>query len=177
MAKYVKDPWAARNSYVRVLLNRSDEVRQEFLAVHALRPLKPADEIAVWKLLELQRHAMLMYTSCGWFFDELSSIETVQIIQYAARSAQLAQELFGDSYESHFVELLEQAKSNIRAHRDGRWIYENFAKPALVDLPRLAAHYAVSSLFEEYTEQTNIYGYIVGSVERQTFEAGRAKLA
>jgi alpha-amylase/alpha-mannosidase (GH57 family) len=173
----LKGPWVARNQYIDVALDRSRPVVEKFLSEQAQRPLNQEETITVLKLLELQRHAMLMYTSCGWFFDELSGIETVQIIQYAARTAQLAQELFGDSYESQFVELLEQALSNIRAYRDGRWIYENFARPAMVDLPRLAAHYAVSSLFEEYTEQTNIYSYTVDSVERQTFEAGRAKLA
>ncbi|HZA22424.1 MAG TPA: DUF3536 domain-containing protein, partial [Dehalococcoidia bacterium] len=74
-------------------------------------------------------------------------------------------------------ELLEQGKSNIRAHRDGRWIYEHFVKPAMVDLTKVAAHYAVSSLFEEYNQQSSIYIYSVESLDYQTFEAGRSKLA
>lgn len=172
-----KDPWAARNEYIKVALDRSQPAVERFLSQQAQRPLDREETITALKLLELQRHAMLMYTSCGWFFDELSGIETVQVIQYAARAAQLAQELFGDSYESRFLELLEQARSNIRAYHDGRWIYENFARPAMVDLPRLAAHYAVSSLFEEYTERASIYSYTVDSEDHQTFEVGRAKLA
>ena len=106
--------------------------------------------MTVWKLLELQRHAMLMYTSCGWFFDELSGIETVQVIQYAGRAAQLAEELFGDPAQSLFIEKLSQAKSNIPEHRDGGRIYQKFVQPAFVDLRKVGAHYAIRSLFEPY---------------------------
>jgi hypothetical protein len=102
------------------------------------------------KLLELQRHAMLMYTSCGWFFDDLSGIETVQVIQYAGRALQLGQELFGNGLESDFLSQLERAKSNLPEHRDGRLIYRKFVKPAMVDLEKVGAHYAISSLFEDY---------------------------
>src|SRR3712207_1202268 len=178
MAKYVKDPWAARNSYVRVLLNRSDEVRQEFLAVHALRPLKPADEIAVWKLLELQRHAMLMYTSCGWFFNELSGIETVQVIRHAGRALQLAHDSLGENLEPEFLELLGRAKSNLPEHRDGRRIYERIVKPAAVDWEKVAAHYAMSSLFGEEPQQqrAGVHCYLVDRQDYRALEVGKAKL-
>ena len=173
----VKDPWAARNDYIDVVLDRSDQALNTFLARHTSHPLDARETAILLKLLELQRHAMLMYTSCGWFFDELSGIETVQVIQYAARAVQLAQDLFGDSFEAPFLGLLEQAKSNIRAHRDGRWIYENFARPATVNLTKVAAHFAVSSLFEAYSRQSSIYSYWVELSDYQTFEAGRYKLA
>ena len=84
------------------------------------------------KLLELQRHAMLMYTSCGWFFDELSRPEPVQVMQYAGRVVQLAQELFGDGVEESFLKILEQAKSNIPAQGDGRRIYEQMVRPTMI---------------------------------------------
>ena len=111
------------------------------------------ERVRLWELLEMQRHAMLMYTSCGWFFDELSGIETVQVIQYAGRVIQLAETISGDSFEPHFLDLLQEAKSNIREQRDGRVIYEKFVKPAVVDTAKLAAHYAISSLFEEYPDE------------------------
>ena len=88
------------------------------------------------KLLEMQRHAMLMYTSCGWFFDELSGIETVQVIHYAGRVIQLAQEIFGEDLEAGFLDRLERAMSNLPEHGDGRQIYERFVKPAMVDCSR-----------------------------------------
>jgi alpha-amylase/alpha-mannosidase (GH57 family) len=173
----VKEPWTARNEYIDVVLDRSDSALNTFLAHHSNHPLNAGETATLLKLLELQRHAMLMYTSCGWFFDELSGIETVQVIQYAARAVQLAQELFGDSIEASFLEILERAKSNIPAHRDGRWIYDHMARPAMVDLTKVAAHYAVSSLFEEYSRESSIYSYSVELADYQIFEVGRYKLA
>ena len=153
-AKIFTDPWQARNNYIDVILDRSAESIGRFLRTHTPRDLSAAERITAWKLLELQRHAMLMYTSCGWFFDELSGIETVQVIQYAARALQLAQELFGDGIEAGFLERLEAAKSNLPEHRDGRLIFEKFVRPAVVNLEKVGAHYAISSLFEDYGERT-----------------------
>ena len=173
----LKDPWAARNDYLSVINDRSTENAERFFDRHAARPLNDGDKTTVLKLLELQRHAMLMYTSCGWFFDELSGIETVQVIQFAARAVQLAQELFGDSLESQFVERLALAKSNLPEHGDGRRVYEKFVRPAMVDWERLGAHYAISSLFESYPEQTKIYCFMTEREDYQILEAGMAKMA
>jgi alpha-amylase/alpha-mannosidase (GH57 family) len=175
--EFLKDPWAARDSYIEVILNRSPENVPEFLKRHGSRELNEAEQITVLKLLELERHAMLMYTSCGWFFDELSGIETVQVIQYAGRAVQLAQELFGDDIEHNFLERLGMSKSNIPKHGDGHRIYDSFVKPAMVDLTKVAAHFAVSSLFEEYGEQAEIYCYHIELEDYQTFVAGKPKLA
>jgi alpha-amylase/alpha-mannosidase (GH57 family) len=173
----LQDPWAARNDYIKVVLDRSSGVFDDFLARHATHELSIEERTTAIKLLEMQRHAMLMYTSCGWFFDELSGIETVQVIQYAARAVQLAQEALANSYEPQFLDLLGQARSNIPAFQDGRWIYENWVRRARVDLTKVAAHYAVSSLFEEYAGESRIYGYTVELEDHQVFEAGRARLA
>jgi alpha-amylase/alpha-mannosidase (GH57 family) len=174
--RFLKDPWAARNDYISVLLDRSPENVDRFLARHAVRELGPAEQVTVLKLLELQRHAMLMFTSCGWFFDDISGIETVQVLQYAARVIQLAEDLFNNAVESKFLEILSQAKSNIPEHRDGAHIYEKFAKPAMVDLPKVGAHYAISSLFETYGEQSRIYCYTVERKDAQNLAAGKVKL-
>ena len=104
---------------------------------------------------------MLMYTSCGWFFDELSGIETVQVMQYAGRVAQLAQEMFGDSIEEQFLEHLAAGQSNIPEQGTGRDIYERFVRPAMVNLTTVAAHFAVSSLFEQYEDEFKIFCYPV----------------
>ncbi len=175
--EFLKDPWAARDDYIEVILNRSPENVQDFLKRHGSRELGEAEKITVLKLLELERHALLMYTSCGWFFDELSGIETVQVIQYAGRAVQLAQELFGDDIEHNFLERLGMAKSNISKHGDGHLIYDSFVKPAMVDLTKVAAHFAVSSLFEEYGEQAEIYCYHIDLEDYQAFVAGKPKLA
>jgi len=177
-ARFLKDPWLARDEYIHVILDRSPESRERFAARHFRRKnMQRSERVAVWKLLELQRHAMLMYTSCGWFFDEISGLETVQVIQYAGRVVQLAEELFGNQLEQRFLEKLALAKSNIPEHRDGAEAYQKFVKAALVDLPKLAAHYAISSLFEEYPENTRIYCYSVDSKEYRMKRSGKARLA
>jgi len=173
----LKDPWSARDDYIEVILDRSPESVRRFLEKHRTRELNETEVTKVLKFLELQRHAMLMYTSCGWFFDEMSGIETVQVIQYAGRTVQLAKDVLGDNIEEKFLEHLELAKSNIRKHSDGKRIYEKFVKPAMVDLNVVTTHFAISSLFEEYGKQAEIYCYRVSIEDYQTSECGKAKLA
>lgn len=171
-----RNPWHARDEYINVLLDRSNESTGRFLDRHAISPLLPEQRIHALKLLELQRHAMLMYTSCGWFFDELSGIETVQVIQYASRAVQLGQELFGNGLESGFVSRLENAVGNLPEHHNGAVIYQKFVKPAMVDLEKVGAHYAISSLFEEYPQQSRIYSYEVRCEDFQSVQEGKTKL-
>ncbi len=175
--EFLHDPWRARNEYIGVILDRSPASREKFFAAEARRPLAKAEQVTVLKLMELQRHAMLMYTSCGWFFDELSGIETVQVIQYAARVIQLASEIFGDDAEPAFLERLERAKSNIPGHGDGRAIYQKFVKPAMIDWPKAAAHYAISSLFQEYGQATRVFSFTFTDEQRHSFSSGKTRLA
>jgi alpha-amylase/alpha-mannosidase (GH57 family) len=171
------DPWAARDHYIEVVLDRGLENVDAFLRRHRKRALSVEEQRTALMLLEMQRHAMLMYTSCGWFFDELSGIETVQVIQYAGRAVQLARMIFGDrSLEEEFVARLSRAESNLPEWRDGRTIYERAVRPAVVGLGKVAAHYAVSSLFEEYPEQARIYCYDVERVSQEKYTAGRMTL-
>jgi alpha-amylase/alpha-mannosidase (GH57 family) len=177
LKEYFRDPWASRDDYIRVILDRSEESRKAFFADHAIRPLEAPEQVAVLKLLEMQRHALLMYTSCGWFFDELSGLETVQVIHYAGRALQLAEQCTGESIEPEFLQHLAMAKSNLPEHGDGAKIYEKWVKPGVIDIERVAGHYAISSLFETYPEKTRIYCY---QVERRKYSVeaeGKIRLA
>ena len=176
MAALVRDPWAARDDYIGVILDRSEERAARFIADHAAHELDESERVRLWQLLEMQRHALLMYTSCGWFFDELSGIETVQVIEYAGRVIQLAAAVCGESLAPAFLDALHAAKSNLREHRDGRRIYERFVAPAVVGPEKLAAHYAISSLFEAYPEATRVYCYTVERDDYHRWEAGGAAL-
>jgi alpha-amylase/alpha-mannosidase (GH57 family) len=170
-----KDPWAAREEYISVILDRSDASVDEFLGRTAAGELTAEQKTRALQLMEMQRQAMLMYTSCGWFFDELSGLETVQVLQYAGRVVQLSQDLFGDSIEAGFLERLERVGGNVPEHGNGRLIYDKFVRPAMVDLHKVGAHYAVSSLFENYGERSRIFCY---DIEREDFRvqtAGRTK--
>jgi alpha-amylase/alpha-mannosidase (GH57 family) len=173
----LRDPWAARDQYISVILDRSRENRERFIADHAARPLNDEEKVTVLKLMELQRHAMLMYTSCGWFFDEVSGLESVQVVQYAARAMQLAQEVFGRDFEPGFLDRFEGAKSNIPENCDGRCIYSRFVKPAMIDWQHAAAHYAISSVFHAYAPVTRIFSFRYADEQREVITSGKTRLA
>ena len=171
----LKDPWAARDDYIDVVLDRSPQSRRRFWEEHA--PGEPGgQQSTVWKLMELQRHAMLMYTSCGWFFDDISGIETVQVMKYAARVIQLAGDLFQVSLEPRFLEMLAEARSNVPQYGSGADIFANFVRPAMVDLPKLGAHYAICSLFDAYDEESHVYCYRVRRRDHENRQAGAARM-
>jgi alpha-amylase/alpha-mannosidase (GH57 family) len=171
------DPWAARDDYIDVVLERSDERIGKFLGRHGKGMLDADQRIAALKLMELQRHLMLMYTSCGWFFDDLAGIETVQVIMYAGRAIQLAQELFGEDVEGPFLDRLARARSNDPAKGDGRTIYEASVRPAIVDLRKVGAHYAMASLFDGNEERESVYCYTVEREDYHLIPAGKSRLA
>ncbi len=101
--RYTKDVWKLRDLYIKIILQRNPENIREVFAENGIKDLDKKDTTRLLKLLEMQRHALLMYTSCGWFFDEISGIETVQVIQYAARAMQIVHELTGDNPEEEFI--------------------------------------------------------------------------
>ena len=176
MRGFTKDPWGARDRYIEVILDRSEENMGRFLLNLAGRPLKEEEKIKILKLLEMQTNAMLMYTSCGWFFNEVSGLETVQILKYAARAIQLAQDVTNVGLEEGFISRLSTVTSNVPELKDGAQIYRTMVKPSVVDLLRVGAHYAMTSLFEQYAPKTNMYSYTVKIDQYDLKEAGRLRL-
>jgi len=170
------DVWHARNEYINVILNRSPESLWLFFEKHSRRQLKPEESVAALKLLEMERHAMLMFTSCGWFFDEISGIESVQIIQYAGRVIQLARAVTGEDLEPEFLKLLAEARSNIAKVGDGARAYQMFVQPAMVDLRKVAAHFAISSLFEDSRDGAPRFCYDIHIEDYRRFDSGQARL-
>ncbi|MDQ2710861.1 MAG: DUF3536 domain-containing protein [Acidobacteriota bacterium] len=173
----LRDPWAARDAYIDVVLDRSPAVRERYGKEQFARELTGDEQVLVWKLMELQRHAMLMYTSCGWFFDDLSGIETIQVIQYAGRVVQLAEQLFRMPLEAEFLRRLALAKSNRPEYGSGEDIYRRYVKPSIVDLEKVGAHYSISSLFAPYGERTDIFSYAVKRLDYHTADAGKMRMA
>ena len=168
-------PWEARNAYWDVVVDRSADNVDRFLEKHALRDLSRAERTAAIELLEMQRNAMLMFTSCGWFFDEISGIESVQILQYAARVIQYCERLSRNSIEGAFLERLGRIPSNL--HHNAVDVYSFFVKPARLDLLRVGVHYAVSSLFHDYSNEVEIYCYSIHRIKHDVNQAGKLKLA
>lgn len=174
---YVDDVWACREDYIHVILDRSPGHIDSFLRRHVKREISEADKVRILQLLEIQHNSLLMATSCAWFFNEISGIEPVQVLKYAARAIQLVKELNGMEMEEDFLKRLEEAKSNVPEYQNGAVIYRKFVRPSIVDLLRVGAHYAVTALFEEYSEKTRIYCYRIVSEVYERKEAGRFQLA
>ena len=172
MAHYVSDPWETRNEYISVINDRSIENVKSFLTNSAGRELSFNEKIDFLKLLEMQRNALLMYTSCGWFFDDICGIETVQVMLYAARAMQLAKEVANEDFEPSFKEILEQAPTSAKEFSNAKEAYEALVKPSGIDLNRVVAHLAISSIFEEYPEQIDIYCYTAQIEEYDRLESG-----
>jgi hypothetical protein len=168
----------ARNRYIQVVLDRGKQ--NGFLKRYARPGLSEQERIEALELMELERHAMLMYTSCGWFFDEISGIETVQIIAYASRALQLAASLFGaegEALEAAFVQKLGEAKSNVPEKRDGAAIYRDSVETMRVGLEQVAAHYAISSIFTTYAVQAELFCYTIRRQGYEVVTSGRGRLA
>ncbi len=179
-AKLFADVWTARDAYIQVILDRSDESVEGFLAAHAMHALDAEEHVRALQLMEMQRHAQLMYTSCGWFFDDVSGIETVQIIAYAARVLQLAQELFGEEaaqLEPAFLVRLAEARSNDPAAGDGARIYRKCVEKQMVHLEQVTAHYAISSVFSTFADETDLFCFRVRRLSYEIFSSGRGRLA
>jgi alpha-amylase/alpha-mannosidase (GH57 family) len=172
----LRDPWAARNDYIDVILDRSPEALWIFFEKHSKRELKPEETVKTLMLLEMERHAMLMFTSCGWFFDEISGIETVQVIQYAGRVIQLAHEISGEDLEPDFLKLLANAKSNLPEMDNGAQLYNLWIKPAVVDLCKVGAHFAISSVFESSKDGTPKFCYEIKIQDHRKLDSGAARL-
>jgi alpha-amylase/alpha-mannosidase (GH57 family) len=177
-AELLDDPWAARDDYVEVVLDRSPASADAFFARHAKggRVPRGAPRVRLLELLEMQRHAMLMYTSCGWFFSDLAGIETVQILRYAGRVVQLAEELFGSPVEPELLRRLAWARSNDPAVGSGRELYEAQVRPARVDLQQVAVHHVISSQFQSYPNPARVHGHEVHREQATSRSAGRASL-
>ena len=136
LGKLVKDPWAARDDYIHVILDRSEERKAAFFASHQRAPLDSLREVEALTLLELQRQRLLMYTSCGWFFNEISGLEAVQVLKYAARAMQLAGSLGFSGLEEEFIRRLKAAPSNVPEYGNGGQVYRQLVLPARVDTPQ-----------------------------------------
>ncbi|MCX8071688.1 MAG: DUF3536 domain-containing protein [Candidatus Binatia bacterium] len=181
-ALYLSDPWEARDGYIHVLLRRTAEQREWFLKQHARRSLTKDEGVRVWQLLELQRHAMLMFTSCGWFFDDPTGLETTQVLTYAARVVQLAAAL-GSNLWPAFLERLRPIRSNFTQYQDGVDIFERLVRPRMSDLRRVVAHYAMNALFdpppvvqEQYVYRFTSKGRVFDTGGTPSFTAGQVEV-
>ncbi|MDJ0571511.1 MAG: DUF3536 domain-containing protein [Pleurocapsa sp. MO_192.B19] len=175
-SKFFRDPWLARNEYIQVLRDRSRDNVDTFLQWHQLTELSASEKIDALRLLEMQRHALLMYTSCGWFFEEISRPEGVQILRYASRALELAGEVAGIHLKKEFIQRLAKAPSNVATFGNGEKVYQELVAPSQISLQQVAAHYAISSLFTNHLHHKRIYCYEVEDLDYQKQQMGTLTL-
>lgn len=177
MTEFTASPWTVRNEYIHVLADRSKTNVRKFISKHASRTLNDDEKTKFMRMLEMQRNAQLMYTSCGWFFNDISGIETLQVLQYASRAIQLAESESGVTLEKDFLKILAKAESNKTAEGTGKDIYLNHIKPYQLSLTQVGMHYAVASLFADHPQSLTVLNYDCKSLWYERKSAGMQKLA
>ncbi|PPS45756.1 DUF3536 domain-containing protein [Chroococcidiopsis sp. TS-821] len=193
--QFFRDPWGARDEYIQVIRDRSPANINRFLCRHQTRKLSAAEQIDALRLLEMQRHALLMYTSCGWFFEEISRPEGTQILRYAARALELAGDVTGVQLEKAFIKRLTQAPSNVDFFKHGGEVYRHLVVSAQISFLQVAAQYAITSLFNNhklersqnngfvpacsvrYSSQQHVYCYTAQQLDYQLQRMGALTLA
>jgi len=175
-----KDPWEARDDYIAVLLNPSTENRDRFIEHQSRRSLDGAERIEALQLLESQRMALFMFTSCGWFFDDISGLEATQILRYAARGIDLVRPWVREDLEARLIEFLAQARSNDPAYGNGAEVYRKKVAPSRIGPSLAAASYALALLGQtavtaEGTGKTALLEGMVFPQKEVSFHAGDAE--
>lgn len=176
LENYHPDPWKLRNAYIDIILDRSPENVERFL-VDNFGALSPVERTHVMRLMEMQRQEMLMYTSCAWFFDEISGIETIQVLQYACRAIQLAESESDEILAKEFKKRLGAAVSNLPEYGNGQDVYEKFVEPSQLTLTQIGMHYAVASLFAEDPDEISVFNYNCKSSHFKRTVQGTHRLA
>ncbi len=174
--EYLQDPWEARNQYISVIMDRTARGLEAFFERQAPQGLSEDARVQALRLLEMQRHALLMYTSCAWFFDEISGIETVQVLQYSARAIQLTRAITGIDLEPSFKKILKMAPSNMPNLAHGSEVYDRYVIVNQLDLARVAVHYAIISLVDVEWERGNVYCYDINEISFNRLVSGRQSL-
>jgi alpha-amylase/alpha-mannosidase (GH57 family) len=163
-ARLFRALWEARDRYAELLVGHhaahgagSEAAAREVWLHERGVPAEPSARTEALTLLELQRNSLFMFTSCGWFFEELSGLEGVQILRYAARALQLARELWDseptgtgrghwDALEQRFLATLAEARSNLPEYADGAAVFQRHAQSAVAPLSTIALHVAAAEL-------------------------------
>jgi alpha-amylase/alpha-mannosidase (GH57 family) len=173
----LEDPWTARNDYFAVIADRSVENAERFLSEHAVRTISPEERSRALALLESQRFALLMFTSCGWFFNDISGIESVQLFRYAARAIELAGTEHKERLEKLLLGELSSANSNAPDQGTGSDIYTRAVEAVSTDMPFVAGQHAIFSHFFGADEISRAFAYTVRTIDRIERSAGGSSVS
>ncbi|XUX01170.1 MAG: DUF3536 domain-containing protein [Dehalogenimonas sp.] len=175
--QFLADPWAARNAYQEVIADRNPGLVNAFLKQHSLKELSFSEKVRVLRLMELQRHLMAIYTSCGWFFDDIGGLESILVMKQAGRVLQLANQLFSKTPEKEFLNILETAQSNDRSISSGWDIFEREVRPLICDLKDAAANVAISTLFKRSLSEPGLYTFSATINDLKQFGDDRQRIS
>lgn len=168
----IGDPWTARNDYFAVIADRTVENTERFISEHASRAISPEERSRALALLESQRFALLMFTSCGWFFNDISGVESVQLLRYAARAIELAGAGHRERLEKSFLDELSAANSNVPDQGTGADIYTRAVEAVSTDMPFFAGQHAIFSHLLGADEISRTFAYTVRTIDRIERSAG-----
>ncbi len=173
--RLLKNPWGARDEYIGLMLDESG--RSAFFQRHSARPLSDDEKTDALCLLESQRMALYMFTSCGWFFDDISGIESRQILMYALRAIELVRRASPNDLEKGLMDFLIDAESNDPSSPNGAEILEKTVKPSKISPSLAAAHYAMLSLMDGTGSDKNPFSEMALPQRRNFYEQGGIKAA
>jgi len=160
MANLCADPWGARDEYIDLILDRKNHLAP-FLEEHLRGGSRSSNVSRFLELLEMQRFSLLMFTSCGWFFDEISQLESVLILKYAAMAIRLAEKTGSTPLDPEFLRLLELAPSNLPEYGNGANVFLREVKPKVFGRAKAAANYAIQSLARSAQREFRICAYSI----------------
>jgi len=170
------DAWAARDAYGELLAHRSPERADVFLTRLNHRPLSGEERERALTLLEMQKHALFMYTSCGWFFDDISGHETAQVLKYAARAVDLATRFAANGLTAQLLADLEKAESNLPQYRHGAEVYRQLVLPVAIHPEKVAASHAIAALVHPFPIRRHRHGYRIEQTTNTTAMVGENAL-
>lgn len=165
MGMLAEDPWRVRDEYIDVLLHPWAGKREEFVRNRMTPSFDPAKMPRFLQLLEMQRCAMFMFTSCGWFFDEISGLESKLILRWASRAIQLAERAGATSLMEPFLELLDSAQSNDPSCGTGADVFRRATEGVEASLARVAANCAIRSLAQPSLRESRLYCFEISPLE------------
>ncbi|MGL5722291.1 MAG: DUF3536 domain-containing protein [Brevinema sp.] len=120
LSPLISDVWGARNAYFQPYTLKTEESINEFLSTWQKHPLSDEERRQVLLMMEGLRFSMLMYTSCGWFFSDISGIETIQDLLYAQRAYECFEPYMDKSVYDKYLSILDEGKSNLTEQGSGK---------------------------------------------------------
>ncbi|MFZ0927620.1 MAG: DUF3536 domain-containing protein, partial [Syntrophobacteraceae bacterium] len=160
MASLCADPWGARDEYIDLILDIKNHLAP-FLEKHLRGGSRSSDVSRFLELLEMQRLSLLMFISCGWFFDEISQLESVLILKYAAMAIRLAEKTGSPPLGPEFLRLLELAPSNLPEYGNGANVFLREVRPKEFNGAKAAANYAIQSIARFEQREFQMYAYSI----------------